>query len=124
MITDTHSTTIHLRKAATQLGRALHAATDDHREIIELAETLAAFTVVMHRIPAMIDHLRCSVHKADADFYTYDDGSLIAEEALNLIEACLNAASTHLNHADKALIESWSVLLHVRLHDPDAPELA
>ena len=124
MTRDTHATTIHLRKAAAQLRRAHHATKDNHREIIELAETLAAFTVVVRLLPTMIDHLRSLVSNADADFYNYDDGSLTAEEALNVVEACLNAAFTHLDDAAKALVESWSVVLHVRLHDPDAPKLA
>jgi hypothetical protein len=124
MTTPTHPTTIHLRKAATQLRRANHTTKHDHREIIELAETLAAFTIVVRCLPALIDHLRSVVSKADADLYSYDDGSLTAEEALNLIETCLHAAVTHLDNTATALVESWSVLLHVRLHDPDAPELA
>jgi hypothetical protein len=124
MTTDTHATTIQLRKAAAQLRRAHHATKNDHREIIQLAETLAALTVVVRGLPAMIDHLRFLVSTADAEFYTYDDGSLTAEEALNLIETCLNAAFAHLDNATKALVESWSVLLHVRLHDPDALQLA
>jgi hypothetical protein len=123
MSAETHSPTIHLRKAATQLRKAHHANKNDHREIIELAETLAALTVVMRCLPAMIDHLRSVVSKADADFYIYDDGSLTADEALNLIEACLNAASTHVDNTAKALVQSWSVLLHVCIHDPDAPQL-
>lgn len=121
MTTDTHSTTIHLRKAATQLRRAHDATTDDHREVIELAETLAAFTVVVRCLPVIIDHLRSLVRKADADFYTYDDGSLTAEEALNLIETCLNTVVAHLDNTATVLVESWSVLVHVRLHDLDAP---
>lgn len=72
----------------------------------------------------MISHLRFLVSKVDADFYIYDDGSLMAEEALNLIETCLTAAVTHLDDTATTLVESWSVLLHVRIHDPDAPELA
>jgi hypothetical protein len=124
MTTPTHPTTIHLRKAATQLRRAHHATTDDHREVVELAETLAALTVVVRCLPTMIDHLRSLVGKADGDFYTYDDGSLTADEALNLIETCLTVAVTHLGDTAAALVESWSVLLHVRLHHPDSPELA
>ena len=124
MTTPTHPTTIHLRRAATQLRRANHTTKDDHREVIELAETLAAFTVVVRCLPVLIDHLRSVVSKADADFYFYDDGSLTAEEALNLIETCLNAAVTHLDNTATALVESWSVLLHLRLHDPDVSSLA
>jgi hypothetical protein len=124
MTTPTHPTTIHLRKAATQLRRAHHATTDDHREVVELAETLAALTVVVRCLPTMIDHLRSLVGKADGDFYTYDDGSLTADEALNLVEACLTAAFTDLDNTAKILVEAWSVLLHVRLHDPDVPERA
>jgi chemotaxis regulatin CheY-phosphate phosphatase CheZ len=124
MTTPTHPTTIHLRKAATQLRRANRTSKDDHREIIELAETLAALTVVVGCLPAISDHLRSVVSKADADFYTYDDRSLTAEEAFNLIETCLNAAVAHLDDTATALVESWSVLLHVRIHDPDAAELA
>jgi hypothetical protein len=124
MTTDTHATTIHLRKAAAHLRKAQHASQGDRREVIELAETLAALTVVVRCLPAMINHLRFLVSKADADLYAYDDGSLTAEDALNLIETCLHAAVTHLDNTATALVESWSVLLHVRLHDPDAPELA
>jgi hypothetical protein len=94
MTTPTHLMTIHLRKAATQLRRANHTTKDDHREVIELAETLAALTVVVRCLPVLIDHLRSVVSKADAELYTYDDGSLTAEEALNLIETGLNAAVT------------------------------
>ena len=122
MTTATHATTLHLRKAATHLRRAHDATKDDRREVIELGETLAAVTVVVHRLPAIIGHLRSLVHKADAHLYTYDDGSLSAEEALNLLETCLTAASAHVDNAERALIESWSVLLQVRLHDPDAPQ--
>jgi DNA repair ATPase RecN len=114
-----HATTIHLRKAVSQLRRAQHATKADRREIIELAETLAALTVVVRRLPALIDQLRSLVSKADADLYAYDDGSLTVEEALNLIETCLSAAVTHLDDTATALAESWSVLLHLRLHDPD-----
>ncbi len=124
MTTATHATTLHLRKAATHLRRAHDATKDDRREVIELGETLAAVTVVVHRLPAIIGLLRSLVHKADAHLYTYDDGSLTAEETLNLIETCLNAAVTHLDNTATALVESWSVLLHVHLHDPDAPESA
>jgi hypothetical protein len=119
MTTSTHPMTIQLRKAATQLWTANHTSKNDYREIVELAETLAAFTVVIRQLPAMIDHLRSLVSKTDADFYTYDDGSLTAEEALNLIETCLTAAVTHLDNTATTLVEAWSVLLHVRLHDPD-----
>jgi hypothetical protein len=124
MTSQTHPTTIHLRKAATQLQRAQHATKAERREVIELAETLAGLTVVVRCLPAMINHLRSLVSKADADFYTCDDGSLTAEEALNLIETCLDAAVTHLDDTVTALVESWSVLLHLRLHDPDAPKSA
>jgi hypothetical protein len=124
MTTPTHPTTIHLRKAATQLRRAQQPSRADRREVIELAETLAALTVVVRCLPAMINQLRSLVSKADADLYTYDDGSLSADEALNLIETCLTAAVTHLDDTATTLVESWSLLLHVRLHDPDAPELA
>jgi hypothetical protein len=124
MTTPTHPTTTHLRKAATQLRKAQHAGQADRREVMELAQTLAALTVVTRCLPTMIHHLRFLVSKADADFYIYDDGSLTAEEALNLIETCLHATVTHLDNTATALAESWSVLLHVRLHDPDAAELA
>ena len=124
MTTPPHPTTIHLRKAATQLRKAQHAGQADRREVIELAETLAALTVVVRCLPALTNHLRSVVSKADADSYTYDDGSLTADEALNLIETCLTAAVTHLDNTATALVESWSVLLHVHLHDPDAPESA
>ena len=121
MTTPTHPTTIHLRQAATQLRKAQHAGQADRREVIELAQTLAALTVVVRCLPAMINHLRSLVSKADADSYTYDDGSLTADEALNLIETCLTAAITYLDNTSTALGQSWSVLLHVHLHDPDAP---
>jgi hypothetical protein len=124
MTTPTHATTMHLRTAAAQLRKAQQPSQADRREVIELAETLAALTVVVRCLPAMINDLRSLVSKGDADFYSYDDGSLTAEEALNLIETCLNAAVTHLDDTAAALVESWSVLLHVRLHDPDAPQLA
>jgi hypothetical protein len=124
MTAPTHPTTIYLRKAATQLRKAQHGSQADRREVIELAETLAALAVVVRCLPVMINHLRSLVSNAEADFYTYDDGSLTADEALNLIETCLTVAVTHLGDTAAALVESWSVLLHVRLHHPDSPELA
>jgi hypothetical protein len=111
------SITASLRQAVEYLELANRAIYGDRREVLDLYDILGALTTLVGRLPQMIEHLRSIVSTAHADLYDHDEGSSDPAETLNLAQSCLDTALTIMREANQELVQAWSEIGHLRIHD-------
>jgi hypothetical protein len=109
--------TASLRQAIEHLELANRAIYGDRREVLDLYDIIGALTTLVGRVPQMIEYFRSIVSTADADLYDHDDGSSDPAETLNLAQSCLDTALTIAREGNQELVQAWSEIGHLRIHD-------